>query len=66
MSRCERMSHVIWHCQCHLIYVQKYRYRYRILKGKVAKETHNSINIFSGQLGCQIIELNIQAYGYPV
>ncbi|MDO9447584.1 MAG: IS200/IS605 family transposase, partial [Candidatus Nitrotoga sp.] len=31
MSRFARASHVIWHCQYHLVWVPKYRFR--ILQG---------------------------------
>ena len=58
MSRFSKLSHVLWHCQYHIIWTPKYRYR--VLKGQVSQEVHNCINIFSGKLGCEIIDLNIQ------
>jgi len=27
MSRFEKLTHVIWHCQYHIVWVPKYRYR---------------------------------------
>ena len=36
MSRFEKLSHVIWHCQYHIVWVPKYRYR--ILTGANANE----------------------------
>jgi len=36
MSRFKRLSHVIWHCQYHIVWVPKYRFR--ILKSQVAEE----------------------------
>jgi putative transposase len=59
MSRFEKLSHVLWRCQYHIVWTPKYRYR--ILKGVISKEIHNCINIFSGQLGCKVVELNIKA-----
>jgi len=59
MSRFEKLSHVLWHCQYHIVWTPKYRYR--ILKGTLNKEIDNCINIFSGQLGCKVVELNIKA-----
>ncbi len=58
MSRFEKLSHVIWHCQYHIVWVPKYRYR--ILQGEVAREAYNCIQVFSGQSGCRIVELNVQ------
>lgn len=58
MSRFNRLSHAIWYCHYHIIWVQKYRFR--ILKGEIRAEIEESIRIFSEQLGCKIEELNIQ------
>ncbi len=41
MSRFNKLSHVIWHCQCHIAWVPKYRYR--VLKGKIGFGVGNSI-----------------------
>ena len=35
MSRFQKLSHVIWHCQYHCVWVPKYRYK--VLKGKIVK-----------------------------
>ena len=58
MSRFRKLSQTIWHCQYHIVWVPKYRFR--ILSGKVANEVENCIRSFSEQLGCEIIEMNIQ------
>jgi putative transposase len=58
MSRFRKLSQTIWHCQYHIVWVPKYRFR--ILSGKVANEVENCIRSFSEQLGCEIIEINIQ------
>ena len=58
MSRFMKLSHVLWHCQYHIIWVPKFRYR--ILKGVVAEEIFNCIQVFSAQLSCQVVELNVQ------
>ena len=58
MSRFHKLSHTIWHCQYHIVWVPKYRYR--ILKGPVGIEVHNCIQVFSGYKGCDVIELNVQ------
>lgn len=58
MSRFRRLSHTIWHCQYHLVWVPKYRYR--ILKGLVGQEVERCIRAFSERLGAEIVELNVQ------
>ena len=58
MSRFEKLSHVIWHCQYHLVWVPKYRHR--VLHGDVKSEVESCIRLFCEQKAVQIIELNIQ------
>ena len=58
MSRFQKLSHVLWHCQYHNVWVPKYRHR--VLTGEVCQEVKNCIHVFSGQLGCEVVELNIQ------
>ena len=58
MSRFQKIAHVLWHCQFHLIWVPKYRYR--ILEGTVKEEVFNCIQVFVGRLGCGVDELNVQ------
>lgn len=58
MSRFEKLTHVLWHCQYHIVWVPKYRFR--VLKGPVAREVLNCIEIYSGRLSCQVVELNVQ------
>ena len=58
MSRFQKLSHVIWHCQYHNVWVPKYRYR--VLTGTVGQEVKDCIHAFSGHLGCEVVELNIQ------
>ena len=58
MSRFKRLSHTIWHCQYHIVWVPKYRFR--VLKGAIVEEVATCVQIFSQQQGCEIIEMNIQ------
>jgi putative transposase len=58
MSRFRKLTQTIWHCQYHIVWVPKYRFR--ILEGKVAKEVSNCIRAFSEQKHSEIIELNVQ------
>jgi len=58
MSRFLKLSQTIWHCQYHIVWVPKYRYK--ILTGKLGQEVERCIRIFSEQQSCSIIELNVQ------
>lgn len=58
MSRFEKLTHVLWHCQYHIVWVPKYRYR--VLKGVIGQEVHNCIGVFYSQLRCRVVELNVQ------
>ena len=59
MSRFRKLSHTIWHCQYHLVWVPKYRHR--ILLGEIANEVAECIKAFSEQKGVEILEMNIQS-----
>ena len=59
MSRFHKLSHAIWHCQYHLVWVPKYRYR--ILQGAVGQEVSTCLQVFAKQKGCEVVELNVQA-----
>ena len=58
MSRFEKLAHVIWHCQYHLVWVPKYRYR--VLDGKVGTEVDHAIRQQLAGLKCRLMELNVQ------
>ena len=58
MSRFKKLSHTIWHCQYHIVWVPKYRHH--ILTGHVGHEVGNCIRAFSQQKNVEIVEMNIQ------
>ena len=58
MSRFRKLSQTIWHCQYHIVWVPKYRYR--VLTGRIGKDVEKCVRSFSSQLGCEVIELNVQ------
>ena len=58
MSRFKKLTHAIWHCKYHIIWTPKYRFR--ILEGAIKMELDSSINIFSEEKSCEVVELNIQ------
>ena len=58
MSRFKKLSQTIWHCQYHIVFVPKYRFK--ILVGEVVRKAERCIRAFSEQQGAMIIELSIQ------
>ena len=58
MSRFQKIAHVIWHCQFHIVFVPKYRYR--VLTGEVGKFVYGRIMTHVQRLKCQVVELNVQ------
>ena len=58
MSRFKKLSHVIYCCKYHIVWVPKYRYK--ILDGKIGEEVRRTIIIQAERLDCEIMELNIQ------
>ena len=58
MSRFKKLSQTIWHCQYHIVWVPKYRYR--VLSGEIKTDVENLIRAYSNQQECEIVELNVQ------
>jgi len=58
LSRFKKLSQSIWHCQYHIVWVPKYRYK--VLRGELARDVENLIRVFSQRLECEIIELTVQ------
>jgi putative transposase len=58
MSRFRKLSQTIWHCQYHIVWTPKYRYR--VLTGGIAEEIDSCIMTFSEQLHCEVIERSVR------
>ena len=58
MSRFRKLSHTVWHCQYHIVWVPKYRFR--ILVGNIKEVVSRGIQAICGFAGCEVIELNVQ------
>jgi len=58
MSRFKKLTHVIWHCQYHIVWVPKYRYR--VLQGTIGREVQNCVEVYCSRLRCEVEELNVQ------
>lgn len=52
------MSHSISHCQYHIVWVPKYRFR--ILVGAPREAVQAGIQAICGYAGCEVLELNVQ------
>jgi len=59
MSRFEKLSHVVWHCEYPIIWVPKYRYR--ILTGAVRQEVHDCIQVYSRRPKSEVTEIKVQS-----
>ena len=59
MSRFRKLSQSIWHCQYHIVWIPKYRYK--LLTDKVAQEVEDCTRAFSSQLGAEVCELTVQS-----
>ena len=57
-SRFQKLSQTIWHCQYHIVWVPKYRYK--ILKGELKTDVNNLIRAYCNQQKCNVVELNVQ------
>lgn len=58
MSRFRKLSHTLWHCNYHIVWTPKYRYR--ILQGEIKMEVENCLHQFVDRQGGIIEELNVQ------
>ncbi len=58
VSRFRKLSHTLWHCQYHIVWVPKYRYR--VLHGKIRDSVDRGIRAICGYKDCEVVELNVQ------
>ena len=58
MSRFRKLSHTIWHCQYHIIWVPKYRYR--VLQGEIAEEVDAAVRGYVDRMEGEVLELSVQ------
>lgn len=58
MSRFRKLSQTIWHCQYHIVWTPKYRYR--VLKGEIGEEVEECTRTYTAQQKCEIVEYNVQ------
>jgi putative transposase len=58
MSGLCRPLPTIWHCQCHVVWVRKYRVR--VLVAAVKEAAGVGIHAICGFVGCDVVKLNVQ------
>ena len=58
MSKYKKLSHVVYKCDCHIVWVPKYRVR--IITGVVKELIEQDIKTLSESKGCEIEEMNVQ------
>ena len=58
MSKYKKLTHVIYKCDYHIVWVPKYRLR--IMKGQIKDLLNEDIGMLCDWLGSEILELNIQ------
>lgn len=58
MSKYKKLSHVIYQCKYHLVFVTKYRYK--VLEGIIKTQLGEDIRMYSEWKSVEIEEMNIQ------
>mgnify|MGYP000049654216 CR=1 FL=1 len=58
MSKYKKLSHVVYKCDYHIVWVPKYRYR--ILKGEIKELVEKDIRMLCEWKSCEVLELNVQ------
>jgi len=58
MSKYKKLSHVVYKCDYHIVWVPKYRFR--ILKGLIKEELEKDIRMLCEWKKSEVLELNIQ------
>ena len=59
MGKYKKLSHVVYKCDYHIVWVPKYRLR--ILKGDIKELVSHDIRMLCEWKGCQVQEMNVQA-----
>ena len=58
MSNYKKLSHVVYKCDYHIVWVPKYRFR--ILTGQIKTLVESDIRMLCEWKGCEVEELNVQ------
>ena len=58
MGKYKKLSHVVYKCEYHIVWVPKYRLR--IMKGEIKDLIENDIKMLCEWKSCEVQELNVQ------
>src|SRR5574341_1356720 len=58
MSKYKRLSHAIYSCDYHIVWVPKYRFR--VLRGAIKEMLEHDMRAISEWLGSEVKELNVR------
>ncbi|MDT0648488.1 IS200/IS605 family transposase [Zunongwangia sp. F260] len=58
MGKYKKLSHVVYKCEYHIVWVPKYRLR--IMKGEIKNLIENDIKMLCEWKSCEVQELNVQ------
>ncbi len=58
MGKYKKLSHVVYKCEYHIVWVPKYRHR--ILKGAIKELVEQDIKMLCEWKSCEVQELNVQ------
>mgnify|MGYP002795132398 FL=1 len=58
MGKYKKLSHVVYKCEYHIVWVPKYRLR--IMKGEIRDLIENDIKLLCEWKSCEVQELNVQ------
>ena len=58
MAKWKKLSHVVYQCMYHIVWCPKYRFR--ILKGAVAREVEEAIRMLCEWKRVDVVELNVR------
>ena len=58
MSRFRKLSQTLWHCQYHIVWCQKFRFR--VFEGEIKEEAEECIKSFTEVQKGELLELNVQ------
>ena len=58
MSRFRKLSHTVWECKYHIVWIPKYRYR--VLRDQTRRYVHDVVRELCRRVRTDVIELNVQ------
>ncbi|WP_268224958.1 IS200/IS605 family transposase [Sinomicrobium oceani] len=58
MGKYKKLSHVVYKCDYHIVWVPKYRFR--ILQGDIKELVSHDVRMLCEWKGCEVVELNVQ------